>query len=62
MGADALLATHSHADHLDPDSITAFLSHEQTRFVGPPMAVEIVTNAGVERAGRRRSHGGTHWP
>ncbi len=46
--ADAILATHSHADHLDPDSITPFFSHEQTRFVGPPMAVEIVTNTGVE--------------
>jgi L-ascorbate 6-phosphate lactonase len=50
VGADAVLATHSHADHLDPGSITAFFSHEQTRFVGPPMAVEVVTNAGVERA------------
>jgi L-ascorbate 6-phosphate lactonase len=48
--ADALLATHSHADHLDPDSITAFLGHEGTQFVGPPMAIENVSAAGVERS------------
>ena len=35
---DALLATHSHEDHLDPDSITPFMSHDKTRFIGPPMA------------------------
>jgi L-ascorbate 6-phosphate lactonase len=44
---DALLATHSHADHLDPDSIIPFLSHEVTRFVGPPMAVEVVLATGA---------------
>jgi L-ascorbate 6-phosphate lactonase len=42
VDADALLATHSHADHLDPDSITPFMSHARTQFVGPPMAVEKV--------------------
>jgi L-ascorbate 6-phosphate lactonase len=49
---DALLATHSHEDHLDPDSITPFMSHEGTRFIGPPMAVAKVLAAGVspERA------------
>ena len=46
--ADVLLATHSHADHLDPDSITPFMSHEGTQFVGPPMAVEMVLEAGVK--------------
>ena len=44
---NALLATHSHEDHLDPDSIGAFLSHPATRFIGPPMAVEKVAAAGV---------------
>jgi L-ascorbate 6-phosphate lactonase len=48
--ADALLATHSHADHLDPGSINAFLDHKSTRFVGPPMAVENVLAAGTDRA------------
>jgi L-ascorbate 6-phosphate lactonase len=52
VDADALLATHSHADHLDPDSITAFMGHGRTQFVGPPMAVEKVVEAGV---GRERS-------
>jgi L-ascorbate 6-phosphate lactonase len=46
--ADALLATHSHADHLDPDSITPFLGHERTRFIGPPMAVDNVAAVGVD--------------
>jgi L-ascorbate 6-phosphate lactonase len=45
---DALLATHSHEDHLDPESVGAFLSHEGTRFIGPPMAVEKVVAAAVE--------------
>jgi L-ascorbate 6-phosphate lactonase len=48
--ADALLATHSHADHLDPGSINAFLDHKSTRFIGPPMATENVLAAGVDRA------------
>jgi L-ascorbate 6-phosphate lactonase len=51
---DALLATHSHADHLDPGSIGAFMSNQRTQFVGPPMAVERVRAEGVEE-GRARS-------
>jgi L-ascorbate 6-phosphate lactonase len=46
--ADVLLATHSHADHLDPDSITPFMSHARTQFVGPPMAVEKVLESDVK--------------
>lgn len=46
--ADALLATHSHADHLDPDSIAPFMSHGATVFVGPPAAVELVLAEGVK--------------
>jgi L-ascorbate 6-phosphate lactonase len=42
-----LLATHSHADHLDPDSVSPLMSHASTQFVGPPMAVDIVLAAGV---------------
>jgi L-ascorbate 6-phosphate lactonase len=45
---DALLATHSHEDHLDPDSIGGFLSHPRARFIGPPMAVDKVLATGVE--------------
>jgi L-ascorbate 6-phosphate lactonase len=44
---DALLATHSHEDHLDPDSIEGFLGHAGTRFIGPPMAVAKVLAARV---------------
>ncbi len=47
---DALLATHSHEDHLDPDSIEAFLRPGHTRFVGPPMAAEKVQGTGVDPA------------
>lgn len=43
---DALLATHSHEDHLDPDSIAGFLGRDGAHFVGPPMAVEKVRAAG----------------
>lgn len=48
--ADALLATHSHEDHLDPDSIEPFLSHEAMRFVGPPMAADKVISAAIDAA------------
>jgi L-ascorbate metabolism protein UlaG (beta-lactamase superfamily) len=44
---DALVASHSHEDHLDPDSITGFMSHERTRFIGPPLAVAKVLSKGV---------------
>jgi L-ascorbate 6-phosphate lactonase len=44
---DALLATHSHEDHLDPDSIRPLLSSPRSRFVGPPMAVGKVLAAGI---------------
>jgi L-ascorbate 6-phosphate lactonase len=48
--ADALLATHSHEDHLDPDCIDPFLSYQPMRFIGPPMAVEKVTAVGIDPA------------
>ncbi len=44
---DAVLASHSHEDHLDPDSIGSFASHDATRFMGPPMVAEKVIAAGV---------------
>lgn len=46
--ADALLATHSHEDHLDPDSIAPFLSHQKMRFIGPPMAADKVLASGID--------------
>jgi L-ascorbate metabolism protein UlaG (beta-lactamase superfamily) len=49
--ADALLATHSHEDHLDPDSIAPFLSHQKTRFIGPPMATDKVLATGIDATG-----------
>ena len=47
---DALVATHSHEDHLDPDSLAAFMSHDRTRFIGPPMAAEKVVGSGTTPA------------
>jgi len=44
---DALVASHAHEDHLDPDSITGFMSHERARFIGPPLAVAKVLSKGV---------------
>jgi len=46
---DAVLASHSHPDHLDPDSIDGFASHPETVFVGPPMVADRVVAAGVDR-------------
>ena len=43
----ALVASHSHEDHLDPDSIVGFMSHPGTQFVGPPLAVDKVLATGV---------------
>lgn len=48
--ADALLATHSHEDHLDPDCIEPFLSHDRSRFIGPPTATDKVVAAGIDPA------------
>jgi L-ascorbate 6-phosphate lactonase len=46
---DAVLASHSHEDHLDPDSILPFARWPATRFVGPPMVADKVVAAGVPR-------------
>lgn len=46
---DALLASHSHCDHLDPDSVPGFMKYPGCRFIGPPMAVDRVLAAGVDR-------------
>ncbi len=46
----ALLATHSHEDHLDPDSIEPFFRPPGTRFIGPPMAAAVVEATGIDPA------------
>jgi L-ascorbate 6-phosphate lactonase len=48
VDADVILASHSHEDHLDPDSIEPFFSHARTTFIGPPLAVAKVAAAGVD--------------
>ena len=47
VDADAVLASHGHEDHLDPDSIQPFLGHERTRFIGPPIAADKVLAKGI---------------
>jgi L-ascorbate 6-phosphate lactonase len=44
---DAVLASHSHPDHLDPDSIDGFAGYGRSRFIGPPMVADKVVAAGV---------------
>nr|WP_240189319.1 MBL fold metallo-hydrolase [Nakamurella flavida] len=54
---DALLATHPHDDHLDPDCVTSFAAHPRTHFVGPPSTVKMARAAGfpaVRTNGLRR--------
>jgi L-ascorbate 6-phosphate lactonase len=48
VDADVILASHSHEDHLDPDSIEPFFSHARTTFIGPPLAVAKVVTTGVD--------------
>ncbi len=36
MDADLYLSTHSHADHLDPDSLPVIAKNGKTFFIGPP--------------------------
>lgn len=45
---DAVLASHSHEDHLDPDSIAGFAGYAPTRFIGPPMVTARVVATGVD--------------
>jgi len=47
---DAVLATHSHEDHLDPDSVVGFAQHDVTRFIGPPLVCAAVQGHGVDPA------------
>jgi len=50
VDADAILATHTHEDHLDPDALTAFTSHSRTKIVGPPSVVNKARGWGVSRS------------
>lgn len=50
LEVDAVLATHPHDDHLDPDCVTAFAAREATAFVGPPSAVKIARGGGFAGA------------
>jgi L-ascorbate 6-phosphate lactonase len=50
VDADAVLATHPHEDHLDPDSAAAFGSHPRTRIIGPRSATEAAIGHGVDHS------------
>lgn len=47
---DAILATHPHEDHLDPDALPALAAHPGTQVVGPVSVVEAAVGYGVDRA------------
>ncbi len=42
-----LVATHSHADHLDPDLLGLVAKNKETRFVGSPDCLPLYVQAGV---------------
>lgn len=50
VDADAILATHPHEDHLDPDSLIPFTSGSQTQIIGPLSVVEVAVSKGVDPA------------
>lgn len=47
LPVDAVLATHPHEDHLDPDSIEAFAAHPALRFVGPESVAQVLSRCGI---------------
>ena len=57
VDADVILATHSHADHLDPDAIAPFMSHERVPIRG---AAHGRRQGGRNR--RRTRSGPSRWP
>jgi L-ascorbate 6-phosphate lactonase len=48
VAVDAVLATHSHEDHLDPDSVADFARSGRTVFVGCRSAMQRVMSHGVD--------------
>jgi len=47
LRADILVATHSHADHLDPDLLDRVKQEPDTRFVGSPDCRPVYRQAGI---------------
>jgi L-ascorbate 6-phosphate lactonase len=47
VAVDAVLASHSHEDHLDPDSVRGFAECDRTLVVGPAMATQKATSLGI---------------
>jgi len=48
LQADFLVATHSHADHLDPDLLGLIERKPETRFVGSPDCRPVYRQAGID--------------
>jgi L-ascorbate metabolism protein UlaG (beta-lactamase superfamily) len=48
VAVDAVLATHSHEDHLDPDSVAGFAKTDKTLVIGPRMATQKATSLGID--------------
>jgi L-ascorbate 6-phosphate lactonase len=47
LQADLLVATHSHADHLDPDLLECLKSNPKIRFIGSPDCRAVFRQAGI---------------
>lgn len=47
LRTDVLVATHSHADHLDPDLLDCLKWQPETRFVGSPDCRPVFRQAGI---------------
>ncbi len=47
---DAVVVTHPHDDHLDPDCVIEFAAHQMTSFVGPASTVKIARGGGFPAA------------
>ena len=48
LRADFLVATHSHADHLDPDLLDLVKQEQKVRFVGSPDCQPVYRQAGID--------------
>lgn len=47
VSVDCVVSTHSHADHLDVDSIPVLAQRESTRFIGAPDCAALYSQLGI---------------
>jgi L-ascorbate 6-phosphate lactonase len=56
LDIDIFFTTHSHDDHLDPETIRRFISKRQAQFVGPWESVEKYKRCGIQESCCRVLH------